>query len=453
MAAPGLSGVRGFGTYATAGGTAQSAQVTLTTTVGRGLRAVVVSQEHGTHTVSDNRGNTWVKVGSDIAVTQDIYSVTLSEWFCASNLTGGAGHIITGTGPTGCAPSIQVEEFDTAVATDATSNTTETGASPYDASLTTVAAEARVMAAIMPWVSTGWAVTASGYTTRGSYGDPASVWPIGTLDKALSSAATENSSFAVSGNVGGTNIPIRLTSYKAASGGTSAATATAAAGSATVSSAAASRAASAGTSAAGAATVSALASATVRASATAAAGSATVSATGSAGAASSASAVPATGQATVSGQALSAARAAPVAAAGVATASATTPSQEGGRAGFEMGARMVRRKPLLEQILEARATKKVKPAHERAAKRAKAIEVEAAELALNDGSKGQLDQLLSKWKAERPVVPEAVQMPLNEVFLAQVAFRLRQMADEHALRAEMHRRQDDEDALAILLMA
>lgn len=106
-------------------------------------------------------------------------------------------------------------------------------------------------------------------------------------------------------------------------------------------------------------------------------------------------------------------------------------------------------KPLLQRVLEAKAPR-VKPAKERAAARAKAIEVQAAELILEDGSQARFDQLRAQWEAQRPVVPATVQQPLDALFLAQVAFRLQQMGALEALR---RRQIDDEEAVLALLLA
>lgn len=106
-------------------------------------------------------------------------------------------------------------------------------------------------------------------------------------------------------------------------------------------------------------------------------------------------------------------------------------------------------KPLLQRVLEAKAPR-VKPAKERAAARAKAIELQAAELILENGNQARFDQLRAQWEAQRPVVPATIQQPLDALFLAQVAFRLQQMGALEALR---RRQIDDEEAVLALLLA
>lgn len=129
-----------------------------------------------------------------------------------------------------------------------------------------------------------------------------------------------------------------------------------------------------------------------------------------------------------------------------------TPPQPGGgsNAGFVMGggqrlAREVYRKPLLQRVLEARAPK-VKPPKERAAKRAKDIEIRAAQIVVSGVEGGALDQLAREWAAQRPYIPPKAQdIPINDLFLAQVAFRIQQLR----LLDEM----DEEEAIIALLLS
>lgn len=123
-------------------------------------------------------------------------------------------------------------------------------------------------------------------------------------------------------------------------------------------------------------------------------------------------------------------------------------------AGFELGPRFVSFKPLLQRILEARAERRVKPAKERAAKRAKVIEVQAAELVLqDDGAEARFRELMAGWLAQRPVIPPVVtQVDPMQLFMAQVAFRIQQMQAEEQARARLVA-QDEEEALIALLLA
>jgi hypothetical protein len=122
--------------------------------------------------------------------------------------------------------------------------------------------------------------------------------------------------------------------------------------------------------------------------------------------------------------------------------------------GFEMGGgrrvREVYRKPLLQRILDARYPR-VKPRGERAQKRAKAIENEGADLVL-EGSPtfADLEELAAQWMAQGPVMPSGPVDPLA-VYLAQVAFRLRQRQAE--IEAAALRQRQDEEAILVLLLA
>lgn len=101
-------------------------------------------------------------------------------------------------------------------------------------------------------------------------------------------------------------------------------------------------------------------------------------------------------------------------------------------------------KPILQRMMELRAPK-VRPAKERAAKRTKAIEIEAARAIVESDGEAELSGFIREWKAQRPVVPEkAQQIPMDDLFLAQVAFRIRQLN----MLAD-----DEEDAIIALLLA
>lgn len=137
------------------------------------------------------------------------------------------------------------------------------------------------------------------------------------------------------------------------------------------------------------------------------------------------------------------------------------PPAPGGGMGFEMGGdeRRVRttyRKPLLQRILEERYPR-VKPKKERAQRRAKAIEVQAAELVLEEpNNEAGFAALARRWQEERPFVPPALaRVDPMQLFAAQVAFRLRQQQQEAQALAILaaKRARDDEDALIALLLA
>lgn len=128
------------------------------------------------------------------------------------------------------------------------------------------------------------------------------------------------------------------------------------------------------------------------------------------------------------------------------SAISTPPNGGGGGAGFSMGgAREVYRTPILQRALEARAPK-VKPAKERAAKRAKDIEVRAAQIVVSGAQPSMLEQMTREWMAQRPYIPPKAQgIPLEDLFLAQVAFRIQQL--------DLLKDQDDEEAIIALLLS
>lgn len=239
---------------------------------------------------------------------------------------------------------------------------------------------------------------------------------------------------------------------------------TPAAGVATTSNLAGSSSAAAGlTAAAGTATAATLGAASVAAaSITPAAGQAVAAdLVGSSSAPGQADIVPAAGQATTSTLASSVTVAASmVPAAGVAI-TATLGSNgvpETRSMGFEMSSgriREVRIKPLLQRVLEARNSRRVRPQRDRAAQRAKRIEVQAAQMLLDDdATRAEFEGLLTAWRVQRPEVPENV-APV-EAFMSQVAFRIEQqgaMAEAIALMHAQQRARNDEEAIALLLLA
>lgn len=298
MAAPALSGVNGFGKYNTTGGSATTAVTSsMTTTAGRGMFAIFLGQAHGTATISDSQSNTWVEIGAEQQTTQFGFNVQISVWYCAS-VAGGAGHTVTGVGPTDMFPTIAAFEFDQGIALDQTTTVVDAALSWTAATLTTGVADTIVCACLLPAVSagTGWTLSATGYTFFGEiYPSTTDDWDIGFLYKTVASASTAETP-AISGTnlQDGENVPIRMVSFSAAAS-VSAATPSPAAGVATVSVVGSSTAASAPVLAAGTATVSAIGSSIAAADITPAAGTSTVSVTGedaSAGSGASSSFIP-----------------------------------------------------------------------------------------------------------------------------------------------------------------
>ena len=125
------------------------------------------------------------------------------------------------------------------------------------------------------------------------------------------------------------------------------------------------------------------------------------------------------------------------------------PTPAGGGFGFEMssgGVRTVSFKPLMQRIREARAGRlaRLKPKRKAAQRKAAAIEVKAAELAVAGGNESAFMALMRQWLAQTPMLTNAPDNEAEQLFLAQVGLRLRQIE-----QAE----QDDEEAVLALLLA
>jgi len=127
----------------------------------------------------------------------------------------------------------------------------------------------------------------------------------------------------------------------------------------------------------------------------------------------------------------------------------TPPSPSAGGMGFEIGGSEPRKyretsfKPVLQRVLEAKAPK-VKPKKERAAKRAKTIEQQAAIAVTSGIEEPAYLRLFLEWKLQQPYIPPQAQgIPLDEMFAAQVAFRIAQM--------QLMDDDDEEAVIAILL--
>lgn len=135
----------------------------------------------------------------------------------------------------------------------------------------------------------------------------------------------------------------------------------------------------------------------------------------------------------------------------------TGPTRRRGAQDERKPAQIVYRKPILQRVLEERYPK-VKPKKERAQRRAKNIELEAAALVLEKPITGEsrFAELGRQWMRQGPVLPSALaQINPMDLFAAQVAFRIRQQQmEDQALRMLAARRaQDEEDALIALLLA
>ena len=113
-----------------------------------------------------------------------------------------------------------------------------------------------------------------------------------------------------------------------------------------------------------------------------------------------------------------------------------------GGAGFETGgALIVSRKPLLQQIMEARAAR-IKPAKKSMRRKARAIEAQAVDLVLAGGGESAFNELMRQWAKQEPVLPAQPTMNLEQLFMAQIAIHIRRIEQ-----------QDEEDALIALLIA
>lgn len=146
------------------------------------------------------------------------------------------------------------------------------------------------------------------------------------------------------------------------------------------------------------------------------------------------------------------------------------PSPGPGFPGIDVGTKKPARKPqtahfkpILQRKLDEKAARLVRPAQDRAAARAKAIEREAAAAAADPATTdAEMLAFLARWKAERPVIPfPLVKLDPMELFLAQVAFRMfqAQQAQAQALEqqraqaeAEQRRRRQNDDALIAILL-
>lgn len=128
--------------------------------------------------------------------------------------------------------------------------------------------------------------------------------------------------------------------------------------------------------------------------------------------------------------------------------------------GFEVDQRAPRRlpersvKPMLVRAMERRLPK-VAPPKERAAKRAKVIEFEAAAALLDGATACDIAPLLQQWEAQRPYIPPKLEaVPTLDLFLSNVAFRVEQaQASKAAHEALQRARRQDEDALIAILLA
>jgi hypothetical protein len=109
---------------------------------------------------------------------------------------------------------------------------------------------------------------------------------------------------------------------------------------------------------------------------------------------------------------------------------------------------------MLVRAMERRLPK-VAPQKERAAKRAKVIEFEAAAMLLDGATARDIAPLLQQWEAQRPYIPQKLaELPTLDLFLSNVGFRVEQaQAQKAALDAIATASRQDEDALLALLLA
>jgi hypothetical protein len=114
----------------------------------------------------------------------------------------------------------------------------------------------------------------------------------------------------------------------------------------------------------------------------------------------------------------------------------------------------VHRVPVLQRALEKRL-RNVKPANDRAAARAKAIEFKAAALVLDGATARDIAPLLQAWEMQRPYIPPPLAaLPTLDVFLSQIGFRIEQaQAVKATTTAADKARRQDEDALLALMLA
>ena len=110
------------------------------------------------------------------------------------------------------------------------------------------------------------------------------------------------------------------------------------------------------------------------------------------------------------------------------------------------GVEFVSIKPLIQKIKEKYQDKVASVrANRKTRRQIKVIEVAAAQLAASDQiTDAKFDQLLAEWTKFEPFIEGAPEVDLKSLFMAQIAFRLRQIEQTE---------QDEEEAIIALLLA
>lgn len=110
------------------------------------------------------------------------------------------------------------------------------------------------------------------------------------------------------------------------------------------------------------------------------------------------------------------------------------------------GVEFVSIKPLIQKIKEKYQDKVASvKANRKTRRQIKVIEVAAAQLAASDQiTDAKFDQLLAEWSKFEPYIEGAPEVDLKSLFMAQIAFRLRQIEQTE---------QDEEEAIIALLLA
>lgn len=110
------------------------------------------------------------------------------------------------------------------------------------------------------------------------------------------------------------------------------------------------------------------------------------------------------------------------------------------------GVEFVSIKPLIKKIKEKYQDRLASIKANRATRRQiKVIEVAAAKLASDDSiTDARFNELLAEWSKFEPYIENAPDIDLRSLFMAQIAFRLRQLEQTE---------QDEEEAIIALLLA
>lgn len=413
----------------------------------------------GSLTISDNKGNTYTQIGT----TQTNASGSqLRRYYCA-NIAGGSGHTVTATWGSNSDAVVAVLELAGVQSSPLDVSSQGADANPPWTTTTPTLSQADSVAVSMASGATNgtWSES-SGFTIDQQEGNSSLYWTAAAGSRVVSATTALTPSWTISG--GGSDASVSCDVFKAAAaGGNSVAPG---AGSVVITGYAPgiSQPHSA-TPGAGAITLTGFAP-TVGQPHSAAPSAGALALTGYAPTiAQPHSAAPGAGAMAITGYAPTVTQSgaqtvAPGAGAMVLTGYAPTvtqgsPAPGAAGKGFEMGGRRIAErnfKPLLQRVLERRYPR-VKPAKERAARRAKAIEQTAAQLVADDPQNlARFDALMQQWMAERPVAPPG--LDLSALFEAQVGFRLRQLQLEQQARQALADAQarDEEDALALLLL-